>query len=104
MKNVNVGIVGLGNVGTGTLEILAENGDAIAQKLGFGITVRAVSSRSVKSKTLPAAFAGAVRTTNWREVVEHPEIDVVAEVVGGTGVAGGVGEGGIGGARLGGAA
>jgi homoserine dehydrogenase len=87
MKNVKVGIVGLGNVGMGTLEILAESGDAIAQKLGFGITVRAVSSRSVKSKTLPAAFAGALRTANWREVVEHPEVEIVAELVGGTSVA-----------------
>src|SRR5258708_11850991 len=87
MKSVNVGMVGLGNVGMGTLEILAENGGAIGQKLGFGITVRAVSSRSVKSKTLPAAFAGALKTANWREVVEHPEVEVVAELVGGTGVA-----------------
>jgi homoserine dehydrogenase len=36
---------------------------------------------------LPAALNGAMRTTNWREVVTHPGVDIVAELVGGTGVA-----------------
>ena len=35
MQPVNVGVVGLGNVGSGTLDILAENADQIALKLGF---------------------------------------------------------------------
>src|SRR3982750_1398671 len=35
MQEVNVGIVGLGNVGSSTLAILSENGDQIAQKLGY---------------------------------------------------------------------
>jgi homoserine dehydrogenase len=87
MNPVNIGIVGLGNVGMGTLEILAENGDAIAQKLGFPLRVCAVSSRSVASKTLPAAFASTIKTANWRDVVEHPEVEVVAELVGGVTVA-----------------
>ncbi len=87
MQPVNIGIVGLGNVGIGALEILAENGEAIAQKLGFPLVVRAVSSRSVASKALPAAFASTLKTPTWREVVEHPEVDVVVELVGGVTVA-----------------
>jgi len=86
-KAVGIGIIGLGNVGMGTLEILAENGDAIAQKLGFPLKVCAASSRSVASKTLPAAFSSTLKTANWREVVEHPEVEVVAELVGGVTVA-----------------
>ena len=42
MKEVRVGIVGLGNVGSGTLAILAENADQIALKLGFRLTVSAI--------------------------------------------------------------
>src|SRR6185436_12136141 len=87
MKPVNIGIVGLGNVGMGTLEILAENGHAIAQKLGFPLKVCAVSSRSVASKALSAVFASTIKTANWRDVVEHPEVEVVAELVGGVTVA-----------------
>jgi homoserine dehydrogenase len=87
MDEVRVGIVGLGHVGSGTLAILAGNREAIERKLGFPLRVTAVCSRSVHTKTLPEAFAGVLRTADWREVVRHPEVDVVAELVGGTTVA-----------------
>jgi homoserine dehydrogenase len=87
MLEVNVGIVGLGNVGSGAISILAENAGQIALKLGFRLKVAAVCSRSVASKALPDALAGVFKTTDWREVVTHPKVDVVAELVGGTGVA-----------------
>src|SRR6185295_1299982 len=89
MEEVGVGVIGLGNVGSGTLTILAENADQIALKLGFRLKVVALCSRSVHAKAdIPAALGDAQRTTNWREVVEHPEVKIVAELVGGTGVAG----------------
>jgi homoserine dehydrogenase len=46
-----------------------------------------VSSRSVTTKQLPAGLESAIKTTNWREVVDHPEVEIVAELVGGTTVA-----------------
>ncbi|MBV9082139.1 MAG: homoserine dehydrogenase [Acidobacteriaceae bacterium] len=84
---VGVGIVGLGNVGLGALQILLENAEHIRGKLGFSLTVKAVCSRSVHEKTLPALDGKVVRTANWREVVCHPEVDVVAELIGGTATA-----------------
>lgn len=87
MVQVNVGIVGLGNVGMGALTILAENAEQIALKLGFCLKVTAVCSRSVESKTLPASLGRLLKTSDWREVVRHPEVDIVAELVGGTVVA-----------------
>ena len=87
MQEVNVGIIGLGNVGSGTLAILTENADQIALKLGFPLRVKALCSRSVTTKNLPPGNEQAFQTSNWREVVEHPDVDIVAELVGGTGVA-----------------
>lgn len=87
MRHVNAGIIGLGNVGMGTLTILAENAAQIALKLGFELNVRAVCSRTVDTKELPPQFDGVLKTKNWREVVEHPDIHIVAELVGGTHVA-----------------
>jgi homoserine dehydrogenase len=84
---VNVGIVGLGNVGMGTLAILAENADQIALKLGFRLHVRALCSPSIHDKKLPITTDSVLRTPDWREVVAHPDVDIVAELVGGTGVA-----------------
>lgn len=69
------------------MDILAENARDIALKLGFPLEVRALCSRGIASKTIPAAFASARKTANWREVVELPDVDIVAELVGGTGVA-----------------
>ena len=77
---VNIGIVGLGNVGMGALSILVENREHIAEKLGFALDVRRVSSRGVHSKALPGP---AIPTPDWRDVVHDPEIHIVAELIGG---------------------
>ena len=87
MQPVNIGVIGLGNVGSGTLDILAENADQIALKLGFPLRVAAVCSRNVQNKQIPSALGSPLRTSNWREVVDHPDIQIVAELIGGTTVA-----------------
>ncbi len=88
MREVNLGIIGLGNVGTGTVKILTENCDQIALKLGFRLVLSWVCSRSVENLSLPGLPSSTRRTPNWKDVVQDPDIDVVAELVGGTGVAG----------------
>src|SRR5580704_3065016 len=87
MQPVKIGMIGLGNVGAGTLDILAENARDIALKLGFPLEVRALCSRGIASKTVPAAFGSAHKTADWREVVALPDVDIVVELVGGSGVA-----------------
>jgi len=87
MQPVNIGIIGLGNVGMGTVTILSENAVQIAAKLGFPLSVRAVCSPRVAEKTLPGSLDTALKTTDWREVVEHPDVHIVAELVGGVTVA-----------------
>ena len=87
MTEVNIGLIGLGNVGSGTMAILAENAAQISLKLGFDLKLKIVCSCTVLSKRLPGGFDGVERTTDWRKVVSHPEVDVVAELIGGTTVA-----------------
>ena len=55
MQPVNIGIIGLGNVGSGALTILTENAPQIAAKLGFPFHVAAVCSRHISAKQLPPA-------------------------------------------------
>ena len=87
MNQVNIGIVGLCTVGSGTLTILVENAGKIAEKLGFRLHVRALCDLLVDTKTLPAMPEPVLKTKNWRELVTHPEVQIVVELVGGTTIA-----------------
>ncbi len=89
MSEINVGIIGLGNVGRGTLRILSDNAAQITGKLGFSLNVKALCSRSVLSEppAEAALFPEAEPTSNWQEVVDNPEVHVIAELIGGTTVA-----------------
>lgn len=84
MTDVNIGIIGMGNVGSGTMRILAENAAQIEHKLGFRLCVKALCTRDFSAKTIPFAENATVRTTDWLEVVNHPEVQIVAELIGGT--------------------
>jgi homoserine dehydrogenase len=85
MRDIQLGIVGLGTVGFGTLTILAENAESISRKLGFPLRVKAVCSLDAKSLKLPVSVP--VVTEDWRDVVNDPDIDIVAELIGGTSIA-----------------
>src|SRR6185369_13442624 len=61
--------------------------DQIAQKLGYRLKVSSICSRSVHSKSIPESLGPVHKTTDWREVVTHPDVHIVAELVGGTSVA-----------------
>jgi homoserine dehydrogenase len=87
MQQVNVGIVGLGTIGMGTLTILFENAEQIATKLGFSLGVKALCDLALETKPIPAALGPVQKTTDWREVVTNPEVDIVVELIGGTHVA-----------------
>lgn len=87
MQPVNAAVIGLGHVGSGTLDILAKNREQIERKLGFPLRITALCSRSIASKQLPDGLGDPFRTTHWKEVVNRPDVDIVIELVGGTGVA-----------------
>jgi homoserine dehydrogenase len=87
MQDVNVGIVGLGNVGSGAMTILAENADQIALKLGFRLKVAALCSLDVHTQQIPETLSGALKTTDWKQVVSHPDVQIVVELIGGTTIA-----------------
>ncbi len=80
-------MIGLGNIGSGTMTILAENADQIALKLGFPLRVKAVCDVLIDTKKIPEGLGPVTRTSDWRQIVEDPEIDVITELVGGTTVA-----------------
>lgn len=87
MEQVNVGIVGLGNIGSGTMSLFAENAALMDQKLGFRLRVTAISDLRVDQMNIPEGLGPVLKTKDWRQVVTNPDVHIVVELVGGTKVA-----------------
>ncbi len=81
MKPINVGLLGLGTVGGGTLTVLRRNAEEITRRAGREIRVVRAAVRDLdKAK----ALAGDLPLTiNPFDVVDDPEIDIVVELIGG---------------------
>jgi homoserine dehydrogenase len=86
MKPVKVGLLGLGTVGGGTVNVIRENGATIEKRLGRPIQIIHASARDI-SKQRICDTTGIKLTTNPAEVVDNPEVDVVVELMGGDGIA-----------------
>ncbi len=83
MQQVNLGIIGGGTVGGGVYEALSRNGSLLASRIGANVKVHRVAVRDVKKKR-PTPIPQALLTTDWREVVFDPQVQLVAELIGGT--------------------
>lgn len=82
LKPVNVGLLGLGTVGAGTVTVLSRNREVIAGRAGRGIQVVQAASRDV-NKIRSCTLDGITLTQNVMAVVESPDIDVIVELMGG---------------------
>ncbi len=82
MKPVKVGVLGLGTVGGGTLNVLQRNAEEIARRAGREIVVSRASARDL-SRARICSTEGIALTTDPFEIVNDPDIDVVVELIGG---------------------
>jgi homoserine dehydrogenase len=86
MQKVNLGIIGGGTVGGGVFDALQRNGNLLASRIGISVHIEKIAVRSLK-KNRATKFPKNLLTENWRDVVENPKIQIVAELAGGTTVA-----------------
>lgn len=85
MKVIRVGIAGYGTVGRGTAEAIVSNTDEIVHRTGARLEVSAVCRRSpIPQDAIPQ---GATVASDWRALVNDPNVDVVVEAIGGADVA-----------------
>ncbi|ERJ19947.1 homoserine dehydrogenase [Salinisphaera shabanensis T35B1] len=82
MQPVNVGLLGLGTVGAGAVNLLERNGVEIARRAGREIRVVRAAVRN-PDKTRECATSGIEIGTDCNAVVTDPNIDVVIELIGG---------------------
>ncbi len=86
MKAIHVGLLGIGTVGGGTWEVLQRNAVEIRRRAGRAIRITRVADKDVK-KAAKLVRGRAKVTGNAWEVVRSPDIDIVVELIGGTGIA-----------------
>ncbi len=83
MQQVNLGMIGGGTVGSGVYHALQLNGSLLSSRIGVNVAVRKVAVKAF-DEPRPYEIPRAAMTTDWREVVNDPDVHVVAELVGGT--------------------
>ncbi|GAA5495839.1 homoserine dehydrogenase [Rubritalea halochordaticola] len=84
-KNIGIGMAGFGTVGTGVWETIQRNGSLISNRAkgAFSLSIIKAAVRDITKKRIDDAPADLF-TTDWQEVVRHPEVDIVVELIGGT--------------------
>ena len=86
MKPIKIGLIGLGVVGSGTFKVLKRNQEEIRRRAGRGIEIAMVAVRN--AERAEAIVEGACEiVTDPLLVVNHPDIDIVVELIGGCGLA-----------------
>jgi homoserine dehydrogenase len=86
MKNIQVGLLGIGTVGSGVYTVLARNHDEIVRRAGRGIEITMVAD--LDTARAKAAVGDKVQVvSDARAVIANPDIDIVIELIGGYGIA-----------------
>ena len=82
MKEVKLGIIGLGTVGTGTLRLLERNASVIGRRAGGMLKIARIATLNpTKPRAIP--IDPAILTGDANEILNDPEIAIVAELIGG---------------------
>jgi len=86
IKPIQVGLLGIGTVGSGTFSVLSRNAKEISRRAGREIQIAMVAD--LDTKRAEGIVAGRAKVTaNADDIINNPEIDIVVELIGGYGIA-----------------
>jgi homoserine dehydrogenase len=86
MKPIQVGLLGIGVVGSGTFNVLVRNQEEIKRRAGRGIEITMVADLNVE-RAQNLVGPGVAVVSDARAVIANPDIDIVIELIGGYGIA-----------------
>ncbi|EHL21286.1 MULTISPECIES: homoserine dehydrogenase [unclassified Acidovorax] len=89
MKPIQVGLLGIGTVGSGVFNVLQRNQDEISRRAGRGIEITMVADLDVE-RARSVVGAGIQVVNDARAIIANPDIDIVIELIGGYGIARGL--------------
>jgi homoserine dehydrogenase len=84
LKPVKVGVLGLGTVGGGTVNVLKRNAAEIARRAGREIIITRASAKDLDKERI-CDTQGIILSTDPMDIINDPEIDIVLELIGGAG-------------------
>ena len=80
---INIAVLGYGTVGSGVVEVLNTNHDSISKRAGEEINIKYV----LDLREFPGDPVEKILVHDYETIVNDPEVDIVVEVMGGTGAA-----------------
>ena len=86
MKQIQIGLLGCGTVGTGVAKLLIENKDLLTARVGADLNLKWVADIDIETDR-GIQLPPGVLTTDAQKVLNDPEIDMVIEMIGGEGIA-----------------
>ena len=84
-RKVNLGLIGLGTVGAGVIELLQRNSLIIKQKVGTEVSVKAICDKDPERLRLAQGtkIRDSIVTKDFSQILNDPEIDIIVELIGG---------------------
>jgi homoserine dehydrogenase len=82
MKEIKVGLLGFGTIGTGVVKLLQKNGALIAEKLGAKLTLKNIADRNTTTDRGVQVGTG-VLIADADQLLTDPEISIIIELIGG---------------------
>jgi homoserine dehydrogenase len=86
MEQVNLGMIGGGTVGSGVFDAMSRNGELLSSRIGVKVQLKKIAVKAF-DEPRPAVIPDSLMTTDWTTVVNDPDIHMIAELAGGTGIA-----------------
>ena len=86
MKSIQVGLFGIGTVGSGVFNVLQRNQEEICRRAGRGIEITMVADLDT-ARAQSMVGPGVQVVSDARAIIANPDIDIVVELIGGYGIA-----------------
>lgn len=81
MKEINIGLVGFGTIGSGVYDLLNKNGKLIKERTGISLTIKTICDLRIDQ--VKKSITDVELTKRWEDIIEDESIDIVIELIGG---------------------
>lgn len=82
MREIKLGLMGFGNIGTGVVKLLHDNSELITKRLGARLVLKWIADIDIqRPRSVP--HYGATLTANAWDVINDPEVSIIIELIGG---------------------